>query len=133
MIEYFWSCELGKFVDKTTGIENCLFPDGRRMCSFEGDFREWCETLIEVICDVSNMLSHSVLPSEVLQRIELQANETVASLMLTSVLYGRRSSTGVALIANIIPSLSDDVDFIDSKDGHRYATVHVLDVKLQTS
>jgi len=127
MLDMYWSHELGKFIDKMTGIENCLFPDGRRMCQFCGTQREWDETLIEVICDVSNNLLRQGTTPEIVQRLELQTGDAIAAVMSTSVLHGTRAGAGVMLVPTLRPNMHE-IKFIDPVTDGWYATIHVMDL-----
>ena len=129
MVEYFWSCELGKFVDKTTGIENCLFPDGRRMCQFCGDQREWNETLIEVIWDVSNsLIRRGELDREVIRRLILVVDRKIAGIMRSSVICGQRAGEGVMLVPDERYDKCDEIHFVDPMTAEIHAIVRVLDL-----
>lgn len=53
-VNFHWSRIPGKFVNELTG-EEYRGPDGEEI-GFDGSVREWYETLVETITDVSNSL-----------------------------------------------------------------------------
>jgi hypothetical protein len=122
MVEYFWSRVPGKFIDKITG------DDMSRWTSWCGSVREWHETLIEVVYDVSNHLLRQGVTSEIVQRLELQTGDEIAAMMSTSVLHGIRAGAGVVLVPTLRPDMHE-IKFIDHVSNGWYATVHVMDLE----
>jgi hypothetical protein len=58
---YYWSRAPGKFVNKTTGVEQLSSDSLAPGPSFRGTVREWYETLIETIIDVANQVHRKTL------------------------------------------------------------------------
>ena len=66
-IKYFWSRAPGKFVNKVTGQAVTLSSSLSVGPSFTGTVRDWYETLVETIIDVSNGMhrQHGTAPNKV--------------------------------------------------------------------
>jgi hypothetical protein len=58
---YYWSRAPGKFVNKQTGVESLRSSSLSPGPAFTGTVREWYETLIETIIDVSNEIHRKTL------------------------------------------------------------------------
>lgn len=108
MVEYFWSKEFGKFVDKTNGVPF-------RGATFHGSISEWNETLIEVMIDVTNnaVRENGSVPIE---GVSWKVDPDIFSVICQSVLFnGAARQIGVigapreGLVLNIplieLPSL----------------------------
>lgn len=119
MVEYFWSRIPGRFVDKTTGE-----PQAGTWC---GNTREWYETLVEVIYDVSNILLRQGVSSEVVKRLEIQTGDSIADMVRSSVFHGTRAGEGVMLVPTLRPNIQE-IKFIDPQTDGWHAVVHVLDL-----
>ena len=87
-VNFYWSRVPGKFVNKLTGAEYTAPGGGKIM--FDGSVREWYETLVETIIDVSNNIQ---------RRDNLRADfcivsPDVATILECSVLYKPLFATG---------------------------------------
>jgi hypothetical protein len=119
MVEYFWSRDPGRFVDKTTGEPQAG--------TWNGSVREWYETLVEVIYDVSNTL---VKRHGTETAVRLTADPNFAIMAMCSVLWGTRLGTGATLLVEENPDMrnSNCVNFVSGETGEVLGAVRVLDM-----
>ncbi len=128
MIEYHWSRQVGKFVDKLTGIDNVYQSDFDSWVEEYAGERDrlWCETLIEVVIDVVLCLQQTGLD---VSKLGLIASPKADEIMRNSVLYGAQSLAGVKLECVVIEYTSNDneICFVDDA-GTVHGIVRILDV-----
>jgi hypothetical protein len=86
-LNYYWSRIPGKFVSKTSGKHHVNIK-------FTGADREWCETLVESIIDVSNHIEDS-------ERVNVCiAHPDVHVILKNSVLYKPVANSNDGLLLN---------------------------------
>lgn len=122
MIEYCWSREPGKFVDKITG-KPCPFA------SFHGSTREWYETLIEVIIDVLNQVNRSRKDVS-LRSIKIFAHPDIDCILQASVLHGMFVCDKQAKLESYsqVGQQRDKIDFINMETGEVVGIITILDL-----
>ena len=122
MIEYCWSREPGKFVDKVSGKASTF-------ASFTGSTREWYETLVEVTIDVLNQVKRT-RNNVNLRKIQIFAHPDVECIFQSSVLYDQNICDGqVKLRSYLQPGQErNKIDFINMETGEVVGIITVLDL-----
>lgn len=121
MVEMYWSRKPGKFTNKLNG------EDMSKWTSWCGSVREWYETLIEVMRDVSNTLVWRGIPVETVRSVRLVANPNVAIIAESTVLYGTWYGD-LLLSIERDDNMGPQIEFVDRETGEVLGIVRVLDM-----
>ena len=138
--EFFWSCTPGKFVNKLTGDPVNLASSLSIGPYFTGTIREWYETLIETVIDVSNDLHRQHGASAAKVFVGAGVERIIESSMLYKPVanFGRSNASHIGTLCGFTKgckiyknaTLPHNVVYVtlDLGDVRHIAKVHVLDM-----